>query len=143
MMDGTASRGEARFWKLAAPLLERAGVSRSTMMGFPCLRLAGDFFATCDHRTGHLVVKLNEHEDVVANLHRRRVGTGARWIQQQPWRTRRYEAPRQHNDHRRQHARQSEARTRAREPFGSPHCDAHPSRVGAKRAPSQEVPRGP
>ena len=30
------------------------------MMGFPCLRLAGDFFASCDHRTGNLVVKLNE-----------------------------------------------------------------------------------
>jgi hypothetical protein len=38
----------------------RAGVTRSTMMGFPCLRLDGDFFASCDHRTGELVVKLNE-----------------------------------------------------------------------------------
>ncbi len=31
------------------------------MMGFPCLRLNGDFFASCDHRTGHLVIKLDEH----------------------------------------------------------------------------------
>ena len=30
------------------------------MMGFPCLRLDGDFFASCDHRTGELVVKLDE-----------------------------------------------------------------------------------
>lgn len=30
------------------------------MMGFPCLRLAGDFFACCDIRTGSLVVKLTE-----------------------------------------------------------------------------------
>jgi hypothetical protein len=52
--------GEHRFWALADPLLRQAGVTRSTMMGFPCLRLDGDFFASCDHRNGHLVVKLNE-----------------------------------------------------------------------------------
>jgi hypothetical protein len=28
------------------------------MMGFPCLRTAGAFFASCDHRTGDLIVKL-------------------------------------------------------------------------------------
>ena len=55
-----SSSGEQRFWKLANPLLTQAGVTRSTMMGFPCLRLAGDFFASCDRRTGHLVIKLNE-----------------------------------------------------------------------------------
>jgi hypothetical protein len=27
-------------------------------MGFPCLRVDGEFFATCDHRTGELIVKL-------------------------------------------------------------------------------------
>jgi hypothetical protein len=54
------SRGEERFWKLAEPLLAQPGVTRSTMMGFPCLRLDGDFFASCDRRTGHLVLKLNE-----------------------------------------------------------------------------------
>jgi hypothetical protein len=61
-MSGGApsSSGEERFWKLANPLLTQAGVTRSTMMGFPCLRLAGDFFASCDRRTGHLVIKLNE-----------------------------------------------------------------------------------
>jgi hypothetical protein len=51
---------QERFWTLAKPLLRRAGVTRSTMMGFPCLRLDGDFFASRDHRTGELVVKLNE-----------------------------------------------------------------------------------
>jgi hypothetical protein len=30
------------------------------MMGFGCLRLDGDFFATCDHRDGSLVVKLDQ-----------------------------------------------------------------------------------
>jgi hypothetical protein len=54
------ARGDERFWKLATPLLGQAGVTRSTMMGYPCLRLDGDFFACCDRRTGHLVVKLNE-----------------------------------------------------------------------------------
>lgn len=51
---------ETRFWLLARPLLEQAGVTRSTMMGFACVRLDGDFFASIDHRTGSLVVKLDE-----------------------------------------------------------------------------------
>jgi uncharacterized protein YndB with AHSA1/START domain len=51
---------ETRFWLLARPLLEQAGVTHSTMMGFACLRLDGDFFASIDHRTGALVVKLDE-----------------------------------------------------------------------------------
>jgi hypothetical protein len=50
--------GEERFWSLAEPLLERQSVTRSTMMGFPCLRVDGAYFASCDHRTGDLVVKL-------------------------------------------------------------------------------------
>ena len=60
MSATAASDGEARFWELAQPLLDRAGVTRSTMMGYPCLRLAGDFFATCDRQTGDLVVKLGK-----------------------------------------------------------------------------------
>jgi len=30
-------------------------------MRFPCLRAGEDFFATCDHRTGDLIVKLPRH----------------------------------------------------------------------------------
>ena len=60
MTAGAEGREQARFWTLAQPLLQRAGVTRATMMGFPCLRLDGDFFASCDHRTGELVVKLDE-----------------------------------------------------------------------------------
>lgn len=52
--------GEARFWDLAEPLLARAGVTRSTMMGLPCLRWNGAFFASCDRRSGDLLVKLAE-----------------------------------------------------------------------------------
>ena len=60
MNENERTGGENRFWTLAEPLLQQAGVTRSTMMGFPCLRLNGDFFASCDHRTGYLVIKLDE-----------------------------------------------------------------------------------
>ena len=66
MNESERARGENRFWALAEPLLQQAGVSRSTMMGFPCLRLNGDFFASCDHGTGNLVVKLDK--EAVSNL---------------------------------------------------------------------------
>ncbi len=49
---------EHRFWEHASVLLERPGVSRSTMMGLPCLRVNGAFFASFDRRTGDLLVKL-------------------------------------------------------------------------------------
>jgi hypothetical protein len=50
--------GEERFWDLAEPLLARPGITRSTMMGYPCLRLRGQFFASTDRSTGDLLVKL-------------------------------------------------------------------------------------
>lgn len=52
--------GEERFWELAQPLLARPGVARSTMMGFPCLRVNGQFFASTDRGDGTLLVKLPE-----------------------------------------------------------------------------------
>jgi len=51
---------EARFWALADPMLEQAGVTRSTMMGLPCVRTDGQFFASFDRRTGDMLVKLPE-----------------------------------------------------------------------------------
>jgi len=55
----TGSSADAdRFWSVAEPLLGAAAVTRSTMMGFPCLRVSGRFFASFDRRTGALVVKL-------------------------------------------------------------------------------------
>jgi hypothetical protein len=39
-------------------LLYDPAVGRSTMMGFPCVRYAGRFFASFDPRNGALVVKL-------------------------------------------------------------------------------------
>ena len=52
------TRGEERFWELASPLLARPNVERSTMMGLPCLRVDGAFFASSDRRSGDLLVKL-------------------------------------------------------------------------------------
>lgn len=50
---------EGKFWELAEPLmLTRAGVTRSMMMGFPCLRVNGGFFASFDRKHEQLVVKL-------------------------------------------------------------------------------------
>ena len=53
-----ASAREALFWELAQPLLAEPGVTRSTMMGYPCLRANGAFFACVERATGHLIVKL-------------------------------------------------------------------------------------
>jgi hypothetical protein len=50
--------GETTFWDLAEPLLGRPEVTRSTMMGFPCLRVDGRFFASTDRTSGSLLVKL-------------------------------------------------------------------------------------
>lgn len=49
----------AFFWETAGVLLANPAVSQSTMMGFPCLRVDGDFFASVNPRTGELVVKLS------------------------------------------------------------------------------------
>lgn len=46
------------FHEMSAAALAHPDVATGTMMGFPCLRVAGAFFASCDHRTGDLIVKL-------------------------------------------------------------------------------------
>ncbi|MEO8696836.1 MAG: hypothetical protein ABI658_25225 [Acidimicrobiales bacterium] len=51
---------ERRFWSLADAVLDRPNVTRSTMMGLPCLRVDGAFFASWDRHTGALLVKLPE-----------------------------------------------------------------------------------
>jgi hypothetical protein len=55
------------FWSLAQPLLETTNITKSTMMGFPCLRVNGEFFASADHNTGDLIVKLpaNQVEEMI------------------------------------------------------------------------------
>lgn len=56
-IDDPASR-EALFWALADTLLTDPAVTRSTMMGYPCLRASDAFFACVERKTGHLIVKL-------------------------------------------------------------------------------------
>ncbi|MCZ6837203.1 MAG: hypothetical protein O7G85_15620 [Planctomycetota bacterium] len=46
------------FWNVAKPFLKARTVKKATMMGFPCLRVQGEFFASCDHRNGDLIAKL-------------------------------------------------------------------------------------
>ena len=48
----------AFFWEIAEPFLADPATGIGTLMQFPCLRVHGNFFATCDHRTGDLIVKL-------------------------------------------------------------------------------------
>jgi len=57
-MTEPAPEREALFWRLAEALYTDPAVTRSTMMGYPCLRADGKFFACVDRRTGNLVVKL-------------------------------------------------------------------------------------
>jgi hypothetical protein len=52
--------GDARdlYDELTDDLLYDPAVGRATMMGYPCVRLAGRFLASYDDKTGYLVVKL-------------------------------------------------------------------------------------
>jgi hypothetical protein len=66
MPDPLPERPADFFHEMSAEALARPDVETGTMMGFPCLRVAGAFFASCDHRTGDLIVKLPR--DRVAQL---------------------------------------------------------------------------
>ena len=55
--DVRSAKGEL-FWQLARDLMADTAVTRSTMMGLPCLRLNGAFFASLDPKTGDLIIKL-------------------------------------------------------------------------------------
>ncbi len=46
------------FWEIAEPLLAEESIVKSTMMGSPCLRVNGEFFASVHRKTGNLIVKL-------------------------------------------------------------------------------------
>ena len=57
-MNAEANARKTLFWELAGQFLSEPGVTRSTMMGYPCLRANGAFFACVERITGHLIVKL-------------------------------------------------------------------------------------
>lgn len=61
MNSADASARETLFRELAQQLLADPGVTRGTMMGYPCLRANGAFFACVERTTGHLIVKLPAH----------------------------------------------------------------------------------
>jgi len=54
--DGDGAR--ALYEELTDDLLYDPAIGRATMMGYPCLRLAGRFLASYDDKAGCLVVKL-------------------------------------------------------------------------------------
>lgn len=72
MSDRQANARGDLFWDLAEELYGDPAVTRSTMMGYPCLRAGGRFFASLDRGTNHLVVKLAR--DRVAALVSAQVG---------------------------------------------------------------------
>jgi hypothetical protein len=65
-----AEQPTAFFHEAGASALTHPEVATGTMMGFPCLRVCGAFFASCDPRSGDLIVKLRR--DRVQEL----IGTG-------------------------------------------------------------------
>jgi hypothetical protein len=56
----SSAGGDARdlYDELTDDLLYDPAIGRATMMGYPCLRLAGHFLASYDDKTARLVVKL-------------------------------------------------------------------------------------
>ena len=54
----TADDPKALWEQVSGPLRDQPQVAGSTMMGLPCLRVAGAFFAAWEPRTGDLLVKL-------------------------------------------------------------------------------------
>jgi len=52
------SAADEPFWRMAERFLSDGRAERGTLMGFDCLRARGDFVATTERRTGHLIVKL-------------------------------------------------------------------------------------
>ncbi|GAB3258268.1 hypothetical protein [Nocardioides dilutus] len=56
--DGAAESAADLYDELTDDLLYDPAVGRATMMGYPCVRLAGRFLASYDDRAGCLVVKL-------------------------------------------------------------------------------------
>ena len=55
--DDSPLGDDSLFWELAEPFMAN-GAERSTMMGHPCLRMNGDFFASLEPKGANLLVKL-------------------------------------------------------------------------------------
>jgi hypothetical protein len=55
--DDAVTRADL-YWRLVEDIAVDPAVDRSTMMGLPCLRVDGRFFASLERSTHHLIVKL-------------------------------------------------------------------------------------
>src|SRR6266545_5424369 len=66
---GAANAARDLYDELTDDLLYDPAIGRATMMGYPCVRLAGKFLASYDDKAGALIVKLphNRVADLVAN----------------------------------------------------------------------------
>jgi hypothetical protein len=53
-----ANEEDPLFWEVSEPLLSSGVAERGTMMGYPCLRTEGKFFASLEKNSGNLIVKL-------------------------------------------------------------------------------------
>ena len=58
MSDTSGEVSEDLYWSVTDEVLDDPRVERGTMMGFPCLRVEGQFFASFDPKSHNLVVKL-------------------------------------------------------------------------------------
>ena len=58
---GDTAAKEHLFWTLAETLMKDQAVTRSTMMGFPCLRQNDRFFASLERGSNNLIVKLPQN----------------------------------------------------------------------------------
>ncbi|MFT4564979.1 MAG: hypothetical protein ACI9BW_004749 [Gammaproteobacteria bacterium] len=58
MQSRKAAQETQFYWNIADDFLIRESVDEGSLMGFPCLRVHGEFFSTCEHRTSDLIVKL-------------------------------------------------------------------------------------
>jgi len=54
----TESEKSVLFWRLADEWLTTGEVEKGTMMGFPCLRVNGKFFASLHSKTDNLIIKI-------------------------------------------------------------------------------------
>jgi len=56
------------FWRVAEPFLAESDIEKGTMMGYPCLRTGGLFFASVHPESGDLIIKLSSKrvQDLIA-----------------------------------------------------------------------------
>jgi len=60
MSSDNSDADDELFWSLAQPLLDSGRAEEGVLMRQPCLRVAGEFFAAPEYRSGDLIVKLPE-----------------------------------------------------------------------------------